>query len=99
MIRMIETTPSVVKSRLESSDAKAPKRSPKIPPGPVTYGVSPCAFAIGATSSRSACTTAGRTGLSFGRIFERDSPSSGMLTKIAFPSCEGNAVTWLPFRR
>ena len=40
-------------------------------------------------SSRKASTTAGSTGLSFGKSFAIAFPSNGTLAKIALPSCDG----------
>lgn len=83
---MIATTPRVVKSNVESKVPKALKRSPSSPPGPVTYGSKPLAWAMGLMSSRSAAISAGSTGLSLGRTLESEFPSNGIFAKIAFPS-------------
>ena len=95
MIRISATTPRVVSNREESKVPNAPNKSPSNPPGPVTYGVNPLAFAIGPRSSRNAAITAGKTGLSFGRISAMAFPSNGILASSALPSCEGNTeITW-----
>ena len=91
-IKITATTPSVVSKSVESIVPKAAKRSPKSPPGPVTYGSTPFASAIGAISSRSASTIAGSTGSSFGRTFPSAVPSSGILASIAAPSSDGKTV-------
>ena len=80
------------RSNLESISPKASNKSPSNPPGPVTYESSEFALAKGATSARNSSTIAGKTGLSFGKIFASEFPSRGIFPKIAFPSSEGNAV-------
>ncbi|CAB5051504.1 unannotated protein [freshwater metagenome] len=80
----------------ESKVPNAPKRSPNNPPGPVTYGVKPFAWAIGLMSSRNAATTAGKTGLSLVKTFAIEFPSSGIFAKMALPSCEGKTEIFSP---
>ena len=80
---MSATTPKVVKRSVESILPKAAKRSPKRPPGPVTYGSRPFALAIGAISSRRTSMIAGRTGSSLGKISARAVPSNGIFARIA----------------
>ena len=64
MIRIIETTPRVVRSNVESIEPNAPKRSARIPPKPVTCVSKFSAERFLAISSRTNLITCGNAGLS-----------------------------------
>ena len=89
---MIETTINVVKSKVVSIEPKAPNRSAKIPPNPVTWVVRFFASKFSFKSSRMNSTRMGRVG--FSSIFScAISELSAIFASAAFPSSDG--IAWI----
>ncbi|CAB4671358.1 unannotated protein [freshwater metagenome] len=91
MIKIKATTPSVVNRSDESIPPKAPKRSPRSAPTPVTFAVRPFAFPYAAASSRSVFIISGNTGFLLGSKSLAESKVSGRLTSKACLSWDAKA--------